>query len=44
MEKCKTCIHAKFDELWGEWKCMAYLHKIYEWFDCKQYQKKKEEK
>ena len=47
MENCKTCEHAVFDELWGEYKCKKRETRIYILLDskeCKDYAKKKENK
>lgn len=29
MEKCKTCKHALYDEVWGEFKCRLSRHVHY---------------
>ena len=29
MNNCKDCVHSKFDELWGEYKCLKLHHRIY---------------
>ena len=29
MDTCKSCTHCKFDELWGEYKCLKHGHRIY---------------
>ena len=29
MSNCKDCIHSVFDEVWGEYKCKFYTHRIY---------------
>jgi hypothetical protein len=26
---CQNCVHSKFDEQWGEFKCMKYHRRIY---------------
>lgn len=28
MYKCETCIHSKFDKVWGEYKCIKYARRI----------------
>ena len=28
MSKCETCAYSKFDELWGEYKCIKYARRI----------------
>lgn len=47
MKACKTCEHAVFDELWGEYKCKKKERRIYEPVkpeDCEFYKKVKEKK
>ena len=47
MNSCKNCTNAIFDELWGEYKCKVYNHRIrdvYKYLDCNAHQKKKEVK
>lgn len=42
MANCQNCTYAIFDEVWGEYKCAAYEHTIYEldsYSDCKLYEK-----
>ena len=45
IEKCKTCKHGKFDEVWGEMKCLYYSRR---WNpnapECDKYEPKKEKK
>lgn len=39
---CKTCSHSVFDEIWGEYKCTVYCHRIYEpekMVTCERYEK-----
>lgn len=42
MANCQNCTYAIFDEVWGEYKCAAYEHTIYDldsYSDCKLYEK-----
>lgn len=44
---CGTCKYGKFDDIWGEWKCCLFSHKIYQLnanFNCSDYVRRKEEK
>lgn len=46
-KNCLTCEHRKFDEVFGETKCLKYQHKIYHsmaTFECEGYEKRKEDK
>lgn len=29
MDRRKTCVNSRFDELWGEYKCMVKQHRLY---------------
>jgi hypothetical protein len=29
MNNCKTCVHAIFDEHWGEYKCTLTKHRMH---------------
>lgn len=45
MDNCKNCEHSVFDELWGEYKCKHFEHRIYILLDaseCASYKKEKE--
>ena len=38
--KCKNCKNAKFDELWGEYKCLAHGIRLYNYdkiLECEEY-------
>lgn len=40
--KCKTCEHALFNELWGDYKCAVsglYIYKDEDCQDCTDYKK-----
>jgi hypothetical protein len=39
---CKTCKHARFDERWGEYKCIKLYIRVYnpERKDCVHYRRK----
>ena len=42
MANCRNCTYAIFDEVWGEYKCAAYEHTIYDldsYSVCKLYEK-----
>ena len=44
MNKCETCANRKFDEKWGEYKCLAFHRRLYEpMMACTAYEKKKKE-
>lgn len=46
-KNCITCKHHKFDEVFGEHKCLKYQHKIYHpmaTFECEGHERKKEDK
>lgn len=30
IRNCSSCRHMIFDELWGEYKCLVYQHRIYD--------------
>ena len=42
-ENCKTCEHAIFDEIWGDYKCKKYEIIVHpdERLDCESYKKGK---
>lgn len=43
LQSCFTCQHRIFDEQWGEYKCMFYEHRLYDYdryTDCRAYKKK----
>ena len=45
MDSCKNCTHAIFDEIWGEYKCKVYKHRIRDvdrYLGCESHEKKKE--
>ena len=47
MDNCVGCKHSKFDEVWGEYKCLqraVYLPIILEAKECPFFEKKKEKK
>lgn len=29
MEKYKTCVHSKYDKIWGEYKCLENARRIH---------------
>lgn len=42
--KCKSCIHSKFDDIWGEYKCLLLHKRVHdpkESQECKKYTKGK---
>lgn len=47
MDTCRSCVHCKFDDLWGEYKCLKRGHRIYipsQLIDCEFYEKDKDRK
>ena len=34
MKTCEKCKYAKFDERWGEWKCLKFARRIYNCQNC----------
>ena len=45
MGNCKDCVHSKFDELWGEYKCLKLHRRCYillEADECIRYKKGKQ--
>ena len=42
--KCSDCEHTIFDQVWGEYKCKKFKHRIYDIEkveECEGYEKKK---
>lgn len=42
--RCSDCDHAKFDQVWGEYKCKKFHHRIYDMKkveECEGYEPKK---
>ena len=47
MDNCIGCKHSKFDETWGEYKCLyrgTYIPVVLESEECAFFEKKKDEK
>ena len=47
MGNCKDCKHSKFDELWGQYKCLqraVYLPILLDSSECKHYESKDKKK
>lgn len=46
-KSCANCEHAKFDELWGEYKCVLHGHRcnlIELYTGCPEWKEKKDER
>ena len=44
MNSCKNCANAIFDDVWGEYKCRVYEHRIRDvdrYLDCESHDRKK---
>lgn len=40
--RCETCTYGKFDELWGEWKCLKVSQRVHDdRKTCENYEEKK---